>query len=57
MNCVYQEGPLLTEDLIKENEEFVLRTGRFVLLLNFCPSGLLLHVLHFLLALHQIPMV
>ncbi|KDP39151.1 hypothetical protein JCGZ_00908 [Jatropha curcas] len=24
---VMQEGPLLTEDLIKENEEFVLRTG------------------------------
>ncbi|KAF2314183.1 hypothetical protein GH714_023924 [Hevea brasiliensis] len=26
---VAEEGPLLTEDLIRENEEFVLRTGRF----------------------------
>lgn len=25
-----QEGPLLTEDVIKETEEFVLRTGRSV---------------------------
>ncbi|KAJ6728181.1 RAB3 GTPASE-ACTIVATING PROTEIN CATALYTIC SUBUNIT [Salix koriyanagi] len=27
---ITQEGPLLTEDLIKETEEFVLRTGRLV---------------------------
>ena len=26
-----QEGPLLTEDVIKETEEFVLRTGRYII--------------------------
>ncbi|KAK2990033.1 hypothetical protein RJ640_004711 [Escallonia rubra] len=32
---VMQEGPLLTEDLIKETEEFVLRTGRILKELRF----------------------
>lgn len=26
---LFQEGPIFTEDLIKENEEFVIRTGRY----------------------------
>ena len=30
-----QEGPLLTEDVIKETEEFVLRTGRYIIALGF----------------------